>query len=306
MTKVLVTGGAGFIGSNLVDMLIENDFEVSVLDNLSSGKMENLPEKVKLIKGDIRDSETVKQAMKDVDIVYHLAAQASVAVSMKEPLLDGTINTIGTLNLLDHALKAEIDHFIFFSTGGAIYGEPDQIPPNENSSEEPVSVYGASKLAAEKYIAFYEKLGLKCSILRFANVYGPRQDPNGEAGVISIFMNNIRQNKPIYVFGDGSSSRDYVFVKDVAKVAIDILNKPSPTPINVGSGQETGMNELIKAIQSIVGRKFETIYTDERKGDVKNIYLDCTKLQNHLGWIPSTPLEAGLSVVWQWMNKESL
>ncbi len=302
MTKVLVTGGAGFIGSNLVDSLVEKEFEVSVLDNLSSGKMSNVPEKVRLIKGDIRDVETVKQALKGVEIVYHLAAQASVAVSMKEPLLDGTINTIGTLNLLDQASQSEIDHFIFSSTGGAIYGEPKHIPPNEDSPEEPVSIYGVSKLASEKYINFYEKIGLKCSILRFANVYGPRQDPNGEAGVISIFMNNIKQNKPIYVFGDGLSSRDYVFVKDIARVAIDILNKPSPYPINVGSGKETIMNDLIEAIKITVGKKFEVVYTEERKGDVKKIYLDCSKLHKHLGWIPSTSLEEGLAEVWKWMN----
>lgn len=302
MTKVLVTGGAGFIGSNLVDSLLEQDFEISVLDNFSSGKLSNLPLDVDIIKGDIRDEEVVKKSLKDVQILYHLAAQASVAVSMKEPILDATINTIGTLNLLKHAFDSEIDHFIFSSTGGAIYGEPIKIPPNEASPEEPVSIYGVSKLASEKYMKFYEKMGLKCSILRFANVYGPRQDPHGEAGVISIFLNNVKNNKPLYVFGDGTSSRDYVFVKDIAKVAIDVLQSPASDPINVGSGKETVMNDLIETIEKVVHKKFDVIYTDERKGDVKKIYLDCSKLNEKLGWIPSTPLEEGLMAVWKWIN----
>ena len=302
MTNVLVTGGAGFIGSNLVDSLLENGFEVKVLDNLSSGKIENLPENIGLIKGDIRDIGTVKNALKDVEIVYHLAAQASVSVSMKEPILDASVNAIGTLNLLDQSFKAEIDNFVFSSTGGAIYGEPNNIPPNEASSEEPISVYGVSKLAAEKYVKFYEKLGLNCSILRFANVYGPRQDPYGEAGVISIFLNNIKNDKPIHVFGDGSSSRDYVFVKDITKVAIEILKKPSPQPLNIGSNKEILLNDLIKNIKSTVNKNFEVLYIDERKGDVKNIYLDCSKLRDHLGWIPHTPLSDGLKEVWSWMN----
>ena len=302
MTKVLVTGGAGFIGSNLVDSLLEKGFEVSVLDNLSSGKISNLPPGIDIIKGDIRNEEVVKNSLKDVQVLYHLAAQASVAVSMKEPILDATVNTIGTLNLLKYAFDSEIDHFIFSSTGGAIYGEPDNIPPNEASSEDPMSIYGVSKLASEKYIKFYEKIGLKCSILRFANVYGPRQDPHGEAGVISIFLNNIKNNKPLYVFGDGTSSRDYVFVKDVAKVAIEVLQNPTPEPLNVGSGKETILNDLIKKIEKIVGKKFDVIYTDERKGNVKNIYLDCSQLKRKFGWIPSTSLEDGLMAVWKWIN----
>lgn len=305
MTKVLVTGGAGFIGSNLVDMLIENDFEVSILDNLSSGKMANVPKGVHLLKGDICDKNTVHNALKDVEVVFHLAAQASVAVSMKDPLLDTEVNTKGTVTLLDEAKRSEVDQFIFSSTGGAIYGEPESIPPTELSPEEPISVYGTSKLAAEKYISLYQKLGLSSSILRFANVYGPRQDPHGEAGVISIFMNNIKQGKPIYVFGDGSSSRDYVFVRDIAKIAIEMISKPHAKPINVGSGKETILNTLIKTMETIVGKKIEVVYTKKRAGDVDNIFLDCSLLNKHLGWIPSTPLEEGLSEVWKWMGASS-
>lgn len=303
MTKVLVTGGAGFIGSNLVDMLLENDYEISVLDNLSSGKMTNLPKGFDIVRGDICNKETVKKVLKDIEVVFHLAAQSSVAVSMKEPLLDTEVNTKGTVTLLDGARNAEVDQFIFSSTGGAIYGEPDKIPPNELSLEEPISVYGTSKLAAEKYISLYEKLGLSCSILRFANVYGPRQDPHGEAGVVSIFMNNIKNGKPIYVFGDGSSSRDYVFVKDVAKTAIEMISKPHPKPINIGSGKETVLNDLIKTMETIVEKKIEVVYTEKRAGDVDNIYLDCSLLKNHLGWIPSTTLEQGLTEVWNWIMK---
>ena len=302
MTKILVTGGAGFIGSNLVDMLLEHGYEVSVLDNLSSGKISNIPKKVEFIKGNICEPETVKSSLKDVEIIFHLAAQASVAVSMTNPLLDTEYNVKGTVNILETAYQTEIDQFIFASTGGAIYGSPKLSPPNESSSEEPISIYGTSKLVAEKYISLYQRRGLKSSILRFANVYGPRQDPHGEAGVISIFMNKIKSGKPIHVFGDGSSSRDYVFVKDVAKVAMEMIKKPYPNPINVGSGQETILNDLISVIKLIVGKDFDIIYTDKRKGDVDNIYLDCTKLKNHLGWLPSTPLETGLAEVWDWIS----
>jgi UDP-glucose 4-epimerase len=305
MSKALVTGGAGFIGSNLVDYLLEEDFDVRVLDNLSTGKISNISKQVELIKGDINDIKLVKTSMKDVQYVFHLAAQASVSVSMKNPLLDAQVNSLGTLNVLEQAKNSEVEQFIFSSTGGAIYGEPKHIPVNESGFEEPISIYGVSKLSAEKYIKFYQKMGLNCSILRFANVYGPRQDPFGEAGVLSIFLNNIKMGKPIYVYGDGSSSRDYVFVKDIARVAFEMVKKPHPFPINIGSGKETILNDLIQIIKDVLKKDFNVIYTKEREGDVKNIYLDCQNLQKHFGWIPSTSLEEGILELWNWINREN-
>jgi len=304
LTKVLVTGGAGFIGSNLVDLLLQQDYEVRVIDNLSTGKIKNVPKGVEFIKGDITDENIIKTSLKDIEIVYHFAAQASVVISMKNPILDAEVNTLATLKLLKESLNSNVDHFLFASTGGAIYGDSTNLPFSESQNEDPISVYGTSKLAAEKYIQFYEKQGLKSSILRFANVYGPRQDPLGEAGVISIFLGNILNNKPLIVYGDGTSSRDYIFVKDVAKVAENISKKPTSKPINVGTGKEITINELIGTIRSVTKREFEVIYGDERIGDVKNSYLECSNLKKHIGYIPSTTLTEGLEEVWKWMKSK--
>lgn len=305
MTKVLVTGGAGFIGSNLVDLLLEEGYSVNVLDNLATGKLSNVSKQATFMKGDIRDKKIVKQALNSIEIIYHFAAQASVSVSMKDPLFDSEVNTLGTLTLLEQAKNSEVDLFVFASTGGAIYGEPNTLPVNENHSERPISVYGTSKLAAEEYVQLYQKLGLKSSILRFANVYGPRQDPFGEAGVISIFLNSIKKNQPLHVFGDGSSSRDYVFVKDVARATLDISKKPfSHHPLNLGSGKETLMKDLIEEIKNVVSRPIDVVYGPERAGDVHRIYLDSSNLENHLNWKTKTSLDDGLSKVWQWLNQE--
>ena len=303
MTEVLVTGGAGFIGSNLVDLLLKEGYTVNVIDDLSTGKKENLSSKVNFIRGDIRNEQDIKRALNDVEIVFHLAAQASVAVSMKNPLLDVNVNTVGTLNLLETAFKREVDQLVFASTGGAIYGEPNEIPVAESHPEQPISVYGTSKLAAEKYIQLYQRLGLKSSILRLANVYGPRQDPFGEAGVISIFLNNVKAKQPLHVFGDGSSSRDYIYVQDVARAMIAITKKPNDKPLNLGSGKETVLNDLIKEIKSVVNLPVEVVYGPERHGDVYRIYLDSSKLENHLNWKSETSLNEGLKNVWNWINK---
>lgn len=304
LTVALVTGGAGFIGSNLVDLLLEEGYTLKVLDNLSTGKEINLTSKVELIKGDITNSEDIANAVKNVSVIFHLAAQASVAVSMKKPLLDAKVNTLGTLALLKEAHQKEVDQFVFSSTGGAIYGEPETVPVPESHPEHPVSVYGTSKLAAEKYIKFYQGQGLNSSILRFANVYGPRQDPFGEAGVISIFLNAVKEKKPLQVFGDGSSSRDYVFVKDVARAAIDISKKQFAAPLNLGSGKEIGMNELIDVIKEVVGEKIEVNYGPKRAGDVEKIFLDSSALEKHLGWKAETSLLEGMKEVWKWMTNK--
>lgn len=302
MTVALVTGGAGFIGSNLVDLLLEEGFEVKVIDDLSSGKTKNVPKGVEFIKGSITNPEDVKFALKNVDTVFHFAAQASVSVSMKKPILDARVNTLGTLQLLSLSQRNEVNQFIFASTGGAIYGEPNETPVPETHSETPISVYGTSKLAAEKYIKFYQTQGLSCSILRFANVYGPRQDPFGEAGVISIFLNAVKEKRPLNVFGDGSSSRDYVYVQDVAEAAVALSKQPFPNPLNVGSGQQTLMNELIDVIKDVVGHDIKVNYGPEREGDVYRIYLDSGKISKELGWTPKVSLHDGIQHVWDWMN----
>ncbi|MHA2363123.1 MAG: NAD-dependent epimerase/dehydratase family protein [Candidatus Hodarchaeales archaeon] len=303
MTTVLVTGGAGFIGSHIVDLLLEEDFEIIVLDNLSTGKESNLPSTIKFEKGDITSSKDVSKALMDVEIICHFAAQASVAISMKQVIFDANVNVLGTLQLLKQAWSKEIDQFIYSSTGGAIYGNPKELPVPETHPEGPVSIYGTSKLAAEKYIDYYRRQGLKTSILRLANIYGPRQDPNGEAGVISIFLGNILQNKPLHIYGDGTSSRDYVYVQDVAKIVYDIIRNPIHGPINIATGKQVFLMDLVNIILQVTNSSPRIIHEKERPGDVKNIYLDSSLLKNHLDWFPNTSLKDGIQEVWNWVKK---
>lgn len=306
MTTVLITGGAGFIGSHLVDFLLDEDFTVVVLDNLSTGKMDNINSvrgrSAKQFVGDVTNPNDVSKALTDVEIVLHLSAQSSVNVSMKRELFDAQNNVLGTLELLKQAHAKEIDHFLFTSTGGAIYGIPNNLPVSESHPEQPISIYGTSKLAAEKYIEFYQRMGLETSILRLANVYGPRQDPSGEAGVISIFLGNILNNLPLHVYGDGSSSRDYIYVKDVADIILRLIDNPIQKPINVATGKEVFLKELLETIQNVTNTQPKIIYEDERHGDVKNIYLDPSRIKQLVGWTPSTNLAEGIKQVWAWIN----
>jgi len=305
---ILVTGGAGFIGSNLVDGLLKQGYEVKVLDNLTTGRMENLSNaikssKFKFYKGDLRDFD--KEILKDVEIIFHLAAQIDVRKSVENPSYDMDINIKGSINLIQQAINSNVEKIIYSSSGGAIYGEPEILPADENTNIKPISPYGASKFAVESYLHTFSKIyGLKYTAMRYGNVYGRRQDPLGEAGVIAIFFGRVSNNKPPVIFGDGKQTRDYVSVDDVIKAniaAIDKLKKYNE--YNVGTGKETSVNELVSVMEKIFSKKIIPVYEKERRGEVKRIYLDIKRLQNEINFKPED-IETGMKKVYEWMKNK--
>ncbi len=305
--KIVVTGGAGFIGSWVADAYLEEGHEVLIIDDLSTGLAENLPKAAQFIKCDIRDSQSVNRIISDFkpDVINHHAAQIDVRKSVIDPMLDAEINIVGTLNLIESAIKGGVRKFIFASTGGAIYGEPEIIPADEATEPYPISPYGTSKHAVEKYLGYYNYVhGLDYVALRYANVYGPRQNPHGEAGVIAIFCNRILSDSPCTIFGDGSQTRDYVYVGDVAKANILGLSAPVGC-YNIGTGIETSVNDLISELKKSSGRDFEVIHGDERPGEVQSISLEVALAEKTLGWRPEVGLSEGIKKTWDWFNEGS-
>lgn len=294
--KVLVTGGAGFIGSHIVDLLIENNHEVVIIDNLSTGNKKNINPKAKFYEADITcpDILNIFQQEKP-DAVCHQAAQINLRTSVKEPIKDATINILGTINLLECARQTDVKKFVYASSSGARYGNPASVPCDETHPIKPMSPYGISKHSAEHYVWLYSQLyDIDHNIVAYANVYGPRQDPKGEAGVISIFINAIKDNKECTIFGDGNQTRDYVYVKDVAMANLLALeNTTSSKNFNISTGVETSVNELFDKIKIIMG-KGESIHTDPVPGEVQKIALSYNLAQKELNWKPKTQLDQGL------------
>ena len=302
--KVLVTGGAGFVGSHLIEELLSTGISVVCLDDFSTGKRKNLEQfknKITIIEGDIRNPETVKTALIDVELVYHLAAQISVPNSVRNPLNDATININGFITLLKAIQKSSVKRIVYVSTGGAIYGEPEEIPAPETTSEEPISPYGLSKLVGEKYLEWFSRnYGLSYAIIRPANIYGPRQDPLGEAGVISIFLGKIHTNQPLEIFGDGTDTRDYIYVKDIAKICMIAMDSKLNGIYNAGTGIRTSLIDLISIIEKETNRSTQKKFSPPRPGDVKHISLDILKAKNTLNWTPQTHLKEGIKKTWEW------
>ncbi|MEE9213910.1 MAG: NAD-dependent epimerase/dehydratase family protein [Thermodesulfobacteriota bacterium] len=300
--KILVTGGAGFIGSWVSEAYIEDGNEVLIIDNLSTGNLNNVPSSAEFIKGDIRDRSVLKAAFSEFnpDIINHHAAQIDVRKSVDDPTLDADINIKGTLNLLELSRKSGISKFIFASTGGAIYGEPDLIPADEDTVPMPISPYGISKFSIEKYLSYYNKIyGLNYTSLRYSNVYGPRQNPLGEAGVIAIFCNKIITGEPCIVYGDGEQTRDYVYVEDVKRANIECILSPNDS-YNIGTSIETSVNGLIEYLRKASGRDFEVIYEPARDGEVERISLNNNKAIKEINWTPNVMLEEGIKNTWIW------
>lgn len=294
MKKALVTGGAGFIGSHVVDALVEKGLEVFVIDNLSSGSLSNLnEEECSFYDMDIRHSELLGVFKKyKPDYVFHLAAQINVRNSIKNPKNDADINVIGSLNLLDNCVKYGVKKIIFSSTGGAIYGDTSNLPTSETEKENPESPYGIAKLTIEKYLSFYKKThGLDYISLRYGNVYGPRQDSNGEAGVIAIFINNILSGINSKINGDGEQTRDYVYVKDVANANILAMNLSGV--YNVGTGIETNVNDIFRKIIKLSEKNPVSYNAPEVKGELLRSCLDSSKLRKN-GWKRKYDLDKGL------------
>jgi UDP-glucose 4-epimerase len=298
---VIVTGGAGFIGSHVAEALVARGEEVIVLDDLSTGKRENLPEGVKLVEGDIREPQDELFAGVRPDICFHLAAQADVRVSVSRPDHDARINVIGTVNLLQAALETET-RVVFSSTGGAIYGECDR-PATEDAPRQPLAPYGTSKLAGEEYLATYNRLhGTRHVSLRFGNVYGPRQDPHGEAGVVAIFCRRLLSGEQPRIFGDGTQTRDYVYVEDVVRATLAAAEHDGGV-FNVGTGRETSVVELFELCRRVADKDdVAAVFAPARPGELQRSVLDISRAVDELGWRPERSLEEGLRETWEWMR----
>ncbi len=292
--NVLVTGGAGFIGSNVVDLLISDGHGVCVLDDLSSGKRAYVNDSATFY--EIGISGDVGKIIKDegVECVIHHAAQIQVRKSIEDPVFDASVNIQGSLNLLESC--KDVKNFIFASTGGAVYGEPEYLPVDESHPEKPLSPYGVSKLAFEKYLHVYGEIyGLDYVALRYGNVYGPRQDPYGEAGVVAIFANGMLKGETPTINGDGNQTRDFVYVEDVARANLLALKKSArERVINIGTGKETSVNEIFETIQRSLGTGITPSYGPPIKGEVKKICLDVQRGKRELGWQPEVSLVAGI------------
>jgi UDP-glucose 4-epimerase len=300
--RALVTGGAGFIGSNLADALVARDHQVTVVDDLTTGKRENLDAALaagaELVEADIRDAEAIHDVFGRVkpEAVFHLAAQIDVRKSAADPAWDAGINVGGTVNVLDAARAAGVRRFVNTSTGGAVYGEGQILPAPEEHPVAPEAPYGQSKFAAEGYCELYRRLhGLSTVSLRYGNVYGPRQDPLGEAGVIAIFCGRLIEGQQPIVFGDGLQTRDYVHVDDVVAANLAAVDSDGSGAYNVGTGVETTVLQLVDALAPLADGAFEPDHQPERPGEVKRIALDCTRAREELGWHARVGLEDGLT-----------
>ncbi len=296
--RALVTGGAGFIGSHLVDALVERGDSVLVLDDLSTGKRENLNPGAAFVEGDVRAAAAVDAAFAEhePEVCFHLAAQADVRRSVEDPVRDAEINTIGTIRVLE-AARPHGTQVVFSSTGGAIYGECAE-PAAETAPREPLSPYGTSKLAAEEYLAAYGRLyGTTHVALRYANIYGPRQDPHGEAGVVAIFLGRLAGGQPPRIFGDGRQTRDYVYVGDVVAATLAAAGHAGGV-FNVGTGVETSVLELAEACRRATGVDLEPVFEPARLGELERSVLDPTLAERALGFRAAVTVEDGIARTW--------
>jgi UDP-glucose 4-epimerase len=305
--KILVTGGAGFIGSHLVDRLIKEGHEVVVIDNLSTGKKENLNSKAKFYKIDIR-SPKISQIFKKEkpEVVFHYAAQIDLRRSVENPIENAKINILGTLNILENCKKLKVKKLIFASTGGAIYGDADILPTPETYSELPLSPYGIAKLTIEKYLNYYYKIfGLPFVSLRLANVYGPRQNPKGEAGVIAIFTDKMLFKKQPIINSNGKQTRDFVFIDDVIEANILAMESNKIGIFNIGTAKETDINTIFKKLKELTGSKCKEIHGPEKEGEQKRSCLDYSKAKTELSWQPKYSLEGGLTKTVEWFKNRN-
>lgn len=295
---ILLTGGAGFIGSHIVDRLVELGHKTIIIDNLSSGKRKNINKEACTYFQDINDGLMEIFKEQEIDYVIHLAAQTSVINSVKNPYNDAKANVLGTINLLECCRKHGVKKIVFASTGGAIYGNPQYLPMDENHPINPLSPYGLNKYVAERYLELYKEFyGIDYVALRYSNVYGPRQDPYGEAGVVAIFIDKLMNNEKPSIFGTGGQTRDFIYVSDVVDANIIALEKGSGA-YNIGTGIPTSVNEIFKLLQKVTkNHNIKPIYAEERTGEVKHCYLNCKKAEKELDWEPKVSLEEGLKIM---------
>ena len=308
--KIVVTGGAGFIGSHLVDRLLVAGHQVDVLDNLATGSLRNIaeaqaafPEQVQFVEWDVRSPETVDRLIqRRPDVVYHLAAQADVRVSVERPAFDALVNVVGSLNVFEGALKGGARKVIFAASGGTLYGLPDTIPTPESAPQRPISPYGVAKKAAGDYLYYYQQVhDLEYGMLALANVYGPRQDPYGEAGVVAIFGNLFLNGEVPVIYGDGGQTRDFVYVGDVAEAFVLAMTAGSNFLANVGTGNETTVNTLFNTMARLCRFSGTPTYAPARAGELRRSALN-TDLFSSMGWKAATDLSEGLSLTLDWLR----
>ena len=304
-TKILVTGGAGFIGSHVVDRLLELGHEVAIVDDLSSGRAANLSPAAKLY-----DTDIAGPALDDVlraerpEVVCHYAAQISVPQSMRDPVGDAGTNILGSLNLLQSCVRNGVRKVVYTSSGGAIYGEPQYLPCDEAHPVNPLSFYGASKYAVEKYLYVYRlEHGLDYTALRLGNVYGPRQDPTGEAGVVAIFAQAMLQGRPLTIYGTGEQERDFVYVRDVVEASVAAIDQGGGESYNIATGAGTSINRIYSLLKAGAAYAGEASNGPARPGEVFKIYLDIAKAREGLGWVPRYTLEDGLRETLHWFGE---
>lgn len=304
--RILVTGGAGFIGSHIVDALIDRGHRVTVLDDLSSGQEENLNRRAKFIKGDVANQKKLESVFKRVEpeAIFHLAGQINVRASVENPIIDAECNILGSLRLMDMAAKAGVKKFIFSSTGGAMFGDEAHYPATEEESMTPLSPYGLAKAGVEEYLKFYHReRSLPYIVLRYGNVYGPRQNPHGEAGVIAIFTSAMLEGRAPIINGDGEQTRDYVYVSDVVKANLAALDSELTEGIfHIGTGQETNVNEIFRLVNWQFGKAFEVSHGPAKPGEVKRSALDSTKATTLLGWKPEVAISEGITATVTWFK----
>lgn len=307
--KILVTGGAGFIGSHLVDALIAKKHRAFVVDNLSTGFQKNVNPKAKFYKTDLTDHKKIEAILKKEkpEVIFHLAAQIDVRKSVADPVFDAKSNILATVNLIKLAHQCKIKKFIFSSTGGAIYGDTKNRPTGEKEPEWPLSPYGIAKLSVDKFLFYYREIhGLNFVSLRYGNVYGPRQNPHGEAGVVAIFLNKMFRGEQPAINGDGKQTRDYVYVSDVVDANLLALKNFAQSGIyNVGTGKETDVNQLFREVNRHFGKKFKEVHGPAKIGEQKTSCLSWAKIKKDFDWTPKVGFEAGIEKTYRWFQTNS-
>jgi UDP-glucose 4-epimerase len=306
--RILVTGGAGFIGSNVADQFVALGHEVAVLDNLSTGRREQVPERAAFYQADLADPAAVEACIAEFrpEVVDHHAAQIDVRRSVEDPRRDAEINILGSLSLLESCRRHRVRKIVYASTGGALYGEARFLPATEEHPVNPEAPYGASKHTVEHYLYIWKQLhGLDYTVLRYPNVYGPRQNPLGEAGVNAIFIGLMLQGKRPHIFGDGEQIRDYLFVGDVVEANRLALDRGSGEIANLGTGVGTSVNEIFRVLRDVIGFTAEPIYEAPRPGEIQRITLDASRARAVLGWQPQVPFAEGLRRTVEWTKQEA-
>jgi len=311
--RALVTGGAGFIGSNLVDRLLAESYEVDVVDDLSNGSLANLADarasngSLRFHNLDVRSNDFVDLVgHRRPEVIFHLAAQADVRVSVERPVFDAEVNILGTIRALEGARAGGTTKIVFAASGGTLYGEPDDadLPVDEHQPHRPLSPYGVSKKSAIDYLVAYRELhGIEFTALALANVYGPRQDPHGEAGVVAIFAGNLVAGRPCVIFGDGSQTRDYVYVDDVVDAFARAARRGDGLVLNIGTGQETSVSRLYEIVAAAASSDLEPRHEPARPGELKRSALDPRRAALHLGWKPWTSVETGIASVVRYVGQ---